>query len=65
MKIEVFNFLKKKWEKTDLPEIKNLDEEKKFVQSLGDMAHDYHSSLVRIINVMAQMKERTIKMEKD
>ena len=65
MKIEIFNFVKKKWEQSDLPEIRNLDEEKRLVKSLGDMAHDYHSSLVRIIDVMAQMKERTIKMEKD
>ena len=65
MKIEVFNFLKKKWEKTDLPEIENIEEEKKFVKSLGDMAHDYHSSLVRIIDVMAQMKEGTINTEKN
>ena len=65
MKIEIFNFVKKRWEKSDLPEIENIEEEKKFVMSLGELAHDYHSSLVRIINVMAQMKERTIKMEKD
>lgn len=65
MKIEIFNFVKKRWEKSDLPEIENIEEEKKFVKSLGDMAHDYHTSLVRIIDVMAQMKERTIKMEKD
>ena len=65
MKVEVFNSVKKRWEKTDLPEIKNLEDEKKLVKSLGDTSHDYHSSLVRIIDVMAQMKERTIKMEKD
>ena len=65
MKIEIFNFVKKRWEKSDLPEIENIEEEKMFVKSLGDMAHDYHTSLVRIIDVMAQMKERTIKMEKD
>ena len=65
MKVEVFNFIKKQWEQSDLPEIKNIEEEKKFVLSLGDMAHDYHSSLVRIVNVMAQIKEGTIKMERD
>ena len=65
MKVEVFNFLKKRWEKTDLPEIKNLEEEKRFVKSLGDMAHDYHSSLVQIIDLMAQMKEGTINTEKN
>ena len=65
MKIEIFNFVKKRWEKSDLPEIKNIDEEKLLVKSLGDMSHDYHSSLVRIIDVMSQMKDKTIKMEKD
>ena len=65
MKIEIFNFVKKRWEKSDLPEIKNIDEEKLLVKSLGDMSHDYHSSLVQIIDVMSQMKDKTIKMEKD
>tara|TARA_B100000470_G_C19703856_1_gene352260 strand:+ start:177 stop:374 length:198 start_codon:yes stop_codon:yes gene_type:complete len=65
MKIEIFNFVKKRWEKSDLPEIKNIEEEKLLVKSLGDMSHDYHSSLVRIIDVMSQMKDKTIKMEKD
>ena len=65
MKVEVFNFQKRKWEQTDVPEIESIEEEKKFVKSLGDKAHDYHSSLVGIINVMAQMKEETINLEKD
>ena len=65
MKVEVFNSVKKRWEKSDLPEIKNIEEEKKLVLSLGDMAHDYHSSLVGIVNVMAQMKEKTINLEKN
>ena len=65
MKVEIFNFVRKKWEKTDLPEIQNIEDEKKFVLSLGDLSYDYHSSLVGIINVMAQMKEKTINMEKN
>jgi len=64
MKIEIFNFVKRRWEQSDLPEIETIEEEQNFVRSLGDNANDYYSSLVQIINVMAQMKEKTTNMEK-
>jgi hypothetical protein len=64
MKIEIFNFVKRRWEQSDFPEIETIEEEQNFVRSLGDNANDYYSSLVQIINVMAQMKEKTTNMEK-
>ena len=65
MKVEVFNFVKKKWEQSDLPEIKSFEEEKNIINQLGDSAIDYQTSLVDIINVIAQMKENTNSMEKN
>jgi|TARA_R100001530_G_scaffold135280_1_gene112095 hypothetical protein len=65
MKIEVFNFMKNRWESSDIPEIKNIEDEKALVKSLGEQARDYHTSLICIIDVMAQMKEGIIKMERD
>jgi hypothetical protein len=64
MKVEIFNFARRRWEQSVFTETENIKEEQKFIRSLGDKTNDYYSSLVQIINVMAQMKEKTTNMEK-
>jgi len=65
MKLEVYNFKKHVWEKADIPEITNVEEEERFIQDLGRFSMDYQESLIEIIDTMTYLRNNEIEMEKD